>query len=219
MNCQDIAALLDENGCERLSRTQRRAVSLHTMDCDDCCNARRAVQELRLLGQQPIPSPRSDLFREAVSVATSVRAAESRRARSAWRAAGVAVALAASVVVAILVVAPANQSSDGDRLTTVAIALHETRDVTVAIDARNALSGAEIQVSMSGGIELAGFAGQRSVRWNADLAAGTNTLRLPVSVMNADGGRLLVAVAHQGKRREFQIRVLGDNSNAAAIGI
>ena len=87
------------------------------------------------------------------------------------------------------------------------IALNETRDVNVAIEAGHDLIGATVRVFLSGGVELAGYGDSREISWNTDLARGINQLTLPVIATDMNGGTLVVELDHEGMRRVFRVNL------------
>jgi hypothetical protein len=89
----------------------------------------------------------------------------------------------------------------------VRVALNERSDVTVALESPEPLSNAEVHVELRGAVELAGYAGQRDLRWSTDLDRGINQLTLPVVAIDASGGQVLVEVTHGQKRRAFVLDV------------
>jgi hypothetical protein len=89
----------------------------------------------------------------------------------------------------------------------ISMALNETRDVNISVEAPTALPDAEIRVVLTGAIELAGFEGQKELRWRTDLAAGPNQLRLPIVALGGVGGQLLVEVQHGERHRTFVVDV------------
>lgn len=87
------------------------------------------------------------------------------------------------------------------------LALHQPRDVSIAVDAPSPLMDAEIRVLLTGAIELDGFENQRELRWRTNLDAGANQLTLPVIATGTGGGQLVVEVQHGQKRRTFVVDV------------
>jgi hypothetical protein len=218
MNCLQFAALLDRHRCESLPPAMRDTVTEHIDRCDDCSSAWRAVQELQMLREHRTPAPRYALFDESMQVAAIVCAHETAVPPRRLKRVGFGVALAASIVVAFFGIGLLVENGNTDSPASVAIALNETRDISVAIGSEKALPGVHIQVSLNGGIELQGFAGRNAISWTTDLDAGINKLTLPVSALSTQGGTLVVQVEHEGKRRDFEIRIDGDANGAATIG-
>jgi hypothetical protein len=125
-------------------------------------------------------------------------------------------AAAAIAVAAVLLMLPMNRELGPTAVPGVTLSLNETRNLNIALDSPVALANAEIRVVLNGAIELAGFDGQKELRWFADLDAGVNQLTLPVTVLGESGGQLTVEVQHADKRRMFVIDV--KTSDAARAG-
>jgi hypothetical protein len=89
----------------------------------------------------------------------------------------------------------------------VQLALHEVRDVSVALDSPETLTGAEIHVALTGAVALQGFAAERELRWVTDLDRGVNQLTLPLVAVGTTGGQVLVEIRHGDKRRAFVLDV------------
>jgi hypothetical protein len=213
MNCQDVAALLDEHACNSLLPVQQKKVSEHMFHCEGCANAWRSSRELHALREKLPAPPRAGLFPEAMvlATATGTYATDARRSNG-WDA-RVPIALAASILVAVLTFGPAAQKEGAGPSSEPVIASNDVRDVNVAIDAKEALTGVEIHVLLSDGIAVSGFAGRSALSWKTDLAPGVNRLTLPISGLRAGGGELTVRVEHQGRHREFRVRVSGNTAD------
>jgi hypothetical protein len=98
----------------------------------------------------------------------------------------------------------------------ISMALNETRDVNISVEAPTALPDAEIRVVLTGAIELAGFEGQKELHWRTDLAAGANQLRLPIVALGGVGGQLLVEVQHGARHRTFVVDVKASERQPSA---
>lgn len=125
-----------------------------------------------------------------------------------WHGMGVGGSLAAAVTLAWLTLLPPQPPARNAATPEVTLALNEARDVSISVDAPSALQDAEIHVVLTGAIGLAGFDGQRELRWRTNLEAGSNQLTLPV-VAFGSRGQVLVQVQHGEKRRTFVVDVRG----------
>jgi hypothetical protein len=206
MKCEDIANLLDEGELPRLPAEWLEDVEAHVSSCESCANEWRAVQALRSWRDLPTPSARPELLAEVMRRATQPGVARERR-NAFLTGAGLGGALAACIVVAVMALSPAIQETADSPVPALAIALNEPHDVSVAIDSSEALMGAQIRVVLTGGIQLAGFDDQTVLSWTTDLDRGANRLTLPVIAVRADGGQVLVEVAHEHKRQIFIVDV------------
>lgn len=126
-------------------------------------------------------------------------------------------AAAAAVVAAVVLIRPG--SPPAGVAPEILLTLNEPRDVSIALDSPVALEGATISVTLNGGIELRGFAGQRRVEWSADLASGVNELKLPIVALDTAGGQLAVEVQHGEKRRVLVVDVRTGRRGGRPTGV
>lgn len=78
--------------------------------------------------------------------------------------------------------------------------------IAVAFESPRAYERVEFVVELPPGIELIGFPGQRSVRWEGRLAQGRSRLQLPLRVEpDAAGGRLVTRIVHDGGERRLVV--------------
>ena len=208
MNCQDITDLLDSRSNADFTVAQLLRLGEHVLACESCESAWRASRMLRLWGETRTPPPRADLLLETMRIAATEPPQAQQQPRLAWLSAALGAALAASIAVVVVLGIHFPRTSDpGDPAPGLTIALHETRDVTLAIDSVENLTDARIRVALSGGIELAGRLGQRELRWTADIDAGINRLTIPIVAVGSEDAELLVEVEHGSKHRRFLVQV------------
>jgi hypothetical protein len=222
MNCEDAQRWAT---CSDDSRTAQQRLALeHMAGCPDCRAVQLAVAALSAERRRSIPEPPPGALHRAVNAAAAA-AVLSQRARSPvsrhglgfWTGMSLGGAVAAGLAVAVLAFAPPawKFGEDGDTAGVgeakatpeISVALNETRDINISVEAPTALPDAEIRVVLTGAIELAGFEGQKELHWRTDLAAGPNQLRLPVVALGGLGGQLLVEVQHGARHRTFVVDV------------
>ena len=61
--------------------------------------------------------------------------------------------------------------------------------------------------SVSYGIELDGFPGQREITWETSLSEGKNLLPLTLVAVTPTGGELLARLEHDNRNRTFRLQV------------
>jgi uncharacterized protein (DUF58 family) len=127
--------------------------------------------------------------------------------RGFWIGTAVGAALAASLALAVVGLRTTPPAQPSSSLPQISLAVNETRDVSIALDAPQALEHARVRVVLSGAIGLVGFDGQREISWYTNLDPGTNVLTLPVVALGSNGGQLLVEVEHSERRRTFLVDV------------
>jgi len=208
MNCENVAILLDDHADGRLDPDQWADVGGHLAHCEDCSSAWYGMQKLRSMRSQPVPPPRATLFAETMAMARN-QPAQLTGNRRFWLGAGVGGALAAAMAWALVVFGPGLQPRTESAQPALTVALHETRNVDVAINSPRDVKGAQIRVLLSGTITLAGFESQQEIRWETDLDHGINMLSLPVTMEALSGGQLLVEVTYADGQKTFVVELNG----------
>ena len=169
------------------------------------------------LKAMPVPEPRHGFVDRALRVASGreppvvhgFRAAIRRP--STWWGAG-AGALAASLAWLALFV---HTSAAPD--TRLVLALNESRDVPLVIDAERNLDGATIRLSVSGSIGLAGYGEEHEIEWTTSLTQGANLLSLPVFARAQGDGLVVAVIEHEGRTRQLSValRVVAPKDDSA----
>ncbi|MDZ7787407.1 MAG: hypothetical protein U5K73_04510 [Halofilum sp. (in: g-proteobacteria)] len=130
-------------------------------------------------------------------------------------------ALAATLVIGIalgLVLAQRDEpASTTPEAAPVELAAAGEQRIAIAIESPRHYADVEFTVQLPEGVELAGFPGQREVRWTGSLAEGRSRLRLPLRVSSdARGGELVTRIRHAGGERRLVVP-LADGSAAVEI--
>lgn len=214
MNCDDYSMLLAEPQVWTDS-AKRSEVIDHLANCGDCRDALTALDALHAVREVPVPQPDDAAIARVIEAATADRRTRPIHATGFWT--GVAAGAVAASVVAItwlVLVVPGAQPGSG--VPEVSMTLHHPSSVSIAIESAEALSGAEIHVSLRGAIDLQGFEGQRDIRWATDLERGVNELSLPVVAIGPGGGQLIVEVYHGDKLKTFAVDVRALRGDDAA---
>jgi hypothetical protein len=153
----------------------------------------------------PVPEPRPGFVDRVLSNASNHKAPEvggfraAIRRPSTWWAVA-AGALAASLAWMALLVHTSAVSDP--RLV---LALNESRDVPLVIDAERNLDGATIRLSVSGSIGLAGYGEQNEIEWTTSLTQGANLVSLPVFAHTAGDGLVVAEIEHEGRTRRLSV--------------
>jgi hypothetical protein len=165
------------------------------------------LQKLRAgLSAMPVPEPRHGFVDRALANASGQKAPAVRGFRAAirrpatWWAAG-AGALAASLAWMALLFVQTGAVPD----TRLVLALNESRDVPLVIDAERNLDGATIRLSVSGSVGLAGYGEQHEIEWTTSLTQGANLLSLPVFARSAGDGLVVAEIEHEGRTRRLSV--------------
>jgi hypothetical protein len=222
MKCEDVIARLYETD-EVSAATDPSGLSAHLAACPTCRDVQAAMVALTLERAVEPPPPPAHAWERAMRIAVAERPAlaghMNPQRRGFWLGMGAGSALAASIVLGIVMLYPQWSAPPTTAVPQVTLALHEVRDVSIALDAPEALANAEIRVVLRGAIGLQGYDGQRELAWRTDLDRGVNRLTLPVVANGALGGQLVVEVLHAEKRRTFVVDVKGAGQAAPQAGV
>lgn len=219
MSCTEVTSLLSRLADGRLTDAEHASIESHCRHCADCRDAWLAVRVLRHERLRAIPAPSPDLLDKALrrGAARDAQARPDHRLRRRFLAgAAVGGAVAAGLVVMLLGAAGLLRPSTSALVPELAIALHDVRDVRIAIDSPVDVGAAAIRVVLSGGVALSGFEGRTELRWSSPLDRGTNVLTLPVVMHEPGGGHLLVEVIYGEHRKTFAMRLLEGPARAEA---
>jgi hypothetical protein len=205
MRCEDAIEVV---GDARVRGDELRAALDHTASCDDCRAALSALDALRTLRGEPVPTFEQSAVERAIDRALTESPAQRYR-RGFWSGLASGAAIAATVAAAVVGVWVFGTGGDSApaAVPEVRIALHKRSDVTVTLESPEALANAEVRVQLRGAVALDGYDGQRELKWSTNLDRGTNQLTLPVVASDATGGQVLVEVTHGDKRRTFVLDV------------
>lgn len=207
-----------------LSGADAAAMEQHLSKCRSCAAEREATEALRRgLRALPVPEPAPGFATAALAAAarrnvpaeTTARGPRGarpagfapRRRVELWLGAAVGAAAAAALMIALLGLPQRDRLPEAETPPGIRLALHEVREIGVAIDVDAAVSGAMMTVLLEGGIDLVGFGERREVSWQTDLDAGTNVLSLPIIAHSMDGGRLTALLQHGNTTRRVDLSV------------
>jgi anti-sigma factor RsiW len=211
MKCQDIENKLVDIVSGKLAPTELEDCRQHIAHCVACDEVMRGVEGLAQLRNRDPGTPPTGLF-ETVSARLERRADQNTAGKRFWTGTTFGGVVAASLFALALTVGwiqlPANAPDQA--APEFMVALSESRDLSVAIETEHALANATITVTLSGGVELAGYTGQRQLSWKADLVAGVNRLTLPVKATGIAGGQVIVQLAHLDSEQVLVVGVKAD---------
>lgn len=208
MNCQRAVDLLT-GAVNDATAAERRLAREHANDCADCRRAVRSVHALRLTSLESVPQPGPALFDRVMSRATHTAPVMSDSRRPFWLGLGTGAALAAGIAVLAMVFFVSLPGGGLSPSTTpeLELAVNVPKNVDISLATAEALVDAEIHVTLKGAVGLDGYADQRELTWRTNLDAGVNQLTLPIVATGANGGQVMVEVAHEGKLRTFLVDI------------
>lgn len=214
MNCQDFLSHLDPllDG----DAVDGQAMRAHAEHCPACAQQLALEQRLRdglrglregVVAHDPQRNDR---------LLSPLRSIQDRGRGTPWKTGGLAAAACLMVGIAIGVMWSPSQTTP-TRLNAVQAVLLEPNSeqfVRLAFRSPAALKDAEIHLQASEDVELAGYPGQRELRWKTDLSEGTNMLELPVRLMGSNG-HVVATVRHGNGERRFQVDLRANASEGA----
>ena len=207
MNCESVAERIPGLASRKLSPEDEALCLAHIASCPECSDALRGAEALAEMSSRETSEPPAELFEQIVRTATQDSGATGMPQRF-WLGAGFGAAAAASFFAIALALgwfgAPVTNAPE---IAEFRVAMHESRNVDIAIESDRPLQGATISIMLAGDIALDGFGGQRELTWAEDLDAGVNRLRLPLVATGADGGQLVVRLSHPQSKRVFVINL------------
>lgn len=196
MNCEEIFEAFQCGDTGAMTEAEIRSHMEHIAGCDNCRNALRGMDALKLLRSRGrAPSP--DLFGEVLAGIGRDEPKKDVPRPGFWAGAGVG-GLAAAALFGLVIATGwlERDSVDSSNIAEFSVALDEPRHMDLAFETDKALAGATISILMSGDIAIDGYANQRELTWTEDLEAGLNRLRLPVIANGVAGGQMIVRLNH-----------------------
>ena len=210
MKCQDIENKYVNIVSGKLNPAELDACRQHIEQCVACDELIYGAAGLASLKQRDAGVMPPNLFK-TVSARLERRGDRDAGGHRFWTGTAFGGAVVASVFALALTAGwiqmPAGAPDPAQEFT---VAMSEARDLNVAIETQQALANATITVVLNGGVELAGYSGQRELSWEADLVAGVNRLTLPVKATDFAGGQVIVQLTHPDSEQVLVVGVKAD---------
>jgi len=153
----------------------------------------------------PVPEPRPGFVDRVLVNASGRKPPEVRGIRAAIRRPATWWAAGAGALAATLVWMALFFQVDTGRSPNLVLALNESRDVPLVIDAERDLDGATIRLSVTGSVGLAGYGEQQEIEWTTSLTQGANLLSLPVFARTPGDGLVVAEIEHEGRTRRLSM--------------
>lgn len=211
MNCQQAQHQL-RTTVDFISTVPEGALLAHLQQCQQCREVAEDQRLQALLQSLPVPPP-SPGFAERVLTEAWQHSDQGRRdpgtaiIKARWPVAAAA-SLVAAVVGLTLVLNQQPMPIGGDRVVSNSVAPSEDAgseaafaQVDMLLISGTSYPRANITLRLDENISLQGRPGQRSLRWQAHIAAGNNQLSLPLTLEGADSGKVSVEVESNGVRK------------------
>ncbi|HEU4778915.1 MAG TPA: hypothetical protein VFS58_03455 [Steroidobacteraceae bacterium] len=164
------------------------------------------LQKLRAgLIAMPVPEPRPGFVDRVLANASGGKSPKVRGILAAIRRPATWWAAAAGALAATLAWMALFDHSGAVHEPNLVLALYESRDVPLVIDAERNLDGATIRLYVSGSIGLTGYGEQNEIEWTTSLTQGANLLSLPVFARAPGDGRVVAEIEHEGRTRRLSV--------------
>ncbi len=160
-----------------------------------------------LLKDYPAPEAPAGFYEQALARATHEG---SRRQRNRWIMTGFGSAVAAGIAlwfVGGFFFATPEATISEPQIPGITMTLEEPRTVNLVFASATALDSAMLTVTLPDGLELAGFPGQREIKWQTSLNEGKNFLPLTLIAVSPMGGEVLARLEHNDRNRTFRLRI------------
>ena len=217
MNCEATRKLL--NQCQGQVSAMPLSGQDHVRDCDECTEYAESLESARLLQDLPVVPAIEGFTDRVLQQAWQNRETNDQKDRSIQRR---AVAIAACLVVATGVALQSlwpgrdsGSSAPTDQI--VQLTPQIVREVKLLMVSAMDLPDATITLRMDANVNLAGYEGNRELRWPASLIAGNNQLTLPVQLQGVQGGQFSIAVEAQGASKEMTVAVQATETQRSAL--
>lgn len=211
MNCAQIHECIDDYLDGTLPAGEQQFVQGHLSACESCQSELAQVQSLRqALRAMPVPPPSAN-FSDRIF-------ARARKADKNKRLAigGLSTALAASLVMwmGVAMFQPENPTVGLDAIV---MGVSDTREVKLVFNAPEAFDKVTLKLELNGNIELAGFTGKNTVKWQTRLKKGANSLVLPINATGTGQAEVIAKIIHDGKTKTFRLPVTIQRTGAQVL--
>jgi len=211
MDCHDVFEIISSRESDSIDESEIRVYMEHIAECDECRNAMRGADALRVLKNRHLVADPDELFANVMATVTRPRVKGQARNKGFWLGTSVGSVVAAGLFALALTFGWFDEFATNIPLTPeFVVALGEPRQMDIAIETDRPLVGASISILLAGDIEIDGYKGQRELSWQADLEAGVNRLSLPVYAIGIDGGQVVVRLTHPLSEKVFVIKLRTD---------
>lgn len=207
MHCEEVQTLLPEAVRGELSAAAEHILGAHLKACKVCASLMGREQRLSSsLQALPVPPMPAELparaFRKARDVDQVSRHAQATR--RVMRMGG----LAASVLMVCgigFMLGRGTLETSLDQPLAVNLPLGQAQTVALKIDAPQAFSEVQFEVTLPANVALQDQPELRQFAWNGQLQAGLNVLSLPLVGVKAAGGQLVARVKYGATEKSLRI--------------
>ncbi|THB63764.1 MAG: hypothetical protein D6B27_11645 [Gammaproteobacteria bacterium] len=180
---------------------------------EECKRCRKHLENeeifLYKLKQIPAPQPSAKFRRNVLKNAVKTNSdCKIKKNHLAGFATGFASAITIVVLVLLIYINTAPETSPQQTIPEVKIALFELKDVNLVFNVPQDFKGATLSMELSSDYELAGYPNQSKLEWQTDLVKGQNFISLPVVSTKAGKGELIAKIRYGNKEKTFKLNLL-----------
>jgi len=212
MHCTQATQLIDDYLDGALDANTRDIFDLHVDSCAHCQKQLSAVEELKIaLRDMPIV-PASDNFASRAIEIAAGRGDSTPQPQPGfmhWFGAGFTGALVAGLVL-LGVIAIFQPLQTQEPAATFSIALHQSRNISLAFNAPNDVSDVVVSIELPKQFEVAGHEGRRQLTWKTNLKKGRNLLTLPVIARSHGNGTMVARLSRNRQVKTLRILLATD---------
>jgi anti-sigma-K factor RskA len=202
MNCSVVQEKVDDYFDGLLKPLEHQAIEQHIEHCNACAGKfNERGQLLSILKSIPAARAPQELRRRIINA----RAAKQSK-RLVWFSAGFASAMAASVVIALLVLLKPFAGVRVEIPTVTAVSNHVS-EIQFVVHAEKPFENVRFSVQVPQSLQIKGYAGLQELAWNGKLLQGDNLLSLPVIALQKVPGVVVMRVQYQNASKEYRVNV------------
>jgi len=200
MNCNEFRQHWSDWHAGDLGPDAAGTLAQHHAECPACQRYDRQMRRmLDALAELPLPAARAAQGSPVPQPRTM------RMQRQPRRIAALAATLVIGIAIGVVVGNPSLVSGPDERD---AVVLDSTgvHEVQLAFESPAELDRVEFVVELPPGIEMVGYPGERTIRWESRIAKGRTRLRLPLRVTDgATGGTLVARIVRGDKAQQLRV--------------
>lgn len=206
MNCETTRKNFIYAPESSLSDTERTAYEAHINSCPSCQSEFTVERKLDVLLAHPLDEdPSSRILKRTMQTIEQ----EQKISRQSNINAGLGLALAASLMLALILPSLFEQTPSPERgvLSTITMSMNAPQTVNIQFDSPKQVADATIIISLPDNLRVAGYDQRKELRWSTALKAGKNTLKLPLVASHSGIGLLRSELVVNGKSKQFNLQV------------
>jgi len=212
MHCNQVTHLIDDYLDGALDAGTRDILVHHVDSCAYCQGKLSAVVELKIaLRDMPIAPASENFASRAIEIAAGRGVSKPQRQPGFmhWFGAGFTGALVAGLVLlGVIVIFQPSQTQQP--AATFSIALHQSRNISLAFNAPNDVSDVVVSIELPEQFEVAGHEGSRNLTWKTNLKKGRNILTLPVVARSQGDGTMVARLSRNRQVKTLRILLATD---------